>query len=82
MDNIQLNSIHSKFCISVNFFNIKIGRWEPAVEKFILSFTKIEDIIGRISKNDLLFESIVNINITEKFVENIYQSYKQFCNGQ
>jgi hypothetical protein len=32
--NTIVSLIQSKFCLSLNFFNVNIGKWEPFVEKF------------------------------------------------
>ena len=32
----QIQSMHAKLTLSVNFFNVNIGRWEPALEIFRL----------------------------------------------
>ena len=61
----------AKLYLSVNFFNMNMGCWEPFLEKFSFSLLQLEDFQSKMSSLNLNFDSPINMNMTEKLVENI-----------
>lgn len=66
---------HANLTLSVNFFNVNIGRWEPAVEVFRLQLADLKEYDGKHVSQSIIFETPLKINFTEKLVENLYESF-------
>ena len=76
--NLTLCSLTANLKLSINFFNVNMGCWEPFLEKFSFSLVQLEDFQSKMSSLDLKFDSPINMNMTEKLVENIQESYKSW----
>ena len=55
-----------------------MGCWEPFLEKFSFSPVQLEDHKSKMSSLSLNFDSPINMNMTEKLIENIQESYKSW----
>ena len=60
--------------LSINYFNIKIGRWEPFIEKFKFHASVDQDLDSGFQATNIEFKECFNINITDKLIENLYDS--------
>jgi len=63
---------------SVNYFNVRIGRWEPFFEKFDLRLEGRVELEQKVERIEVCLPSLLNVNITEKLVENLYESKKSW----
>ena len=76
--NLTLCSLAAQLRLSVNFFNMNMGCWEPFLERFGFALLQLEDYSSKMSSLDLNFGSPINMNMTEKLVENVQESYKSW----
>ncbi len=60
--------------MSSNFFNVNVGVWEPFIEPFNFKLILKEETIAKIKNVSLTFYTPLNINLTEKLFENLYES--------
>jgi hypothetical protein len=74
----QQSSIETVFKLSLNFFNVNIGMWEPFIEKFQFAITSTQDIIQKKLIMNMVFPEPVNMNFTEKLIENLNESQKSW----
>ena len=75
---LTLCSLATKLRLSVNFFNMNMGCWEPFLERFSFVLLELEDYKSKVSSLDLNFATPINMNMTEKLVENVQESYKSW----
>jgi hypothetical protein len=77
--NEELSFVQAAFKVSLNFFNVNIGRWEPFVEPF--SFELVSNQAKQEQAIQADFSSVINANFTEKLIENLSLSLKswQIC---
>ena len=55
--NLTLCSLAARLQLSVNFFNMNMGCWEPFLEKFSFGLLQLEDFQSKMSSLDLNFDS-------------------------
>lgn len=77
--NEKQNSIQTSLWLSINFFNVIIGRWEPFLEKFNFYANVNQDREFQKESMQLQINSPLNVNLTEKLVENVYESHKSWA---
>ena len=77
--NEKQNSIQTSLWLSINFFNAVIGRWEPFLEKFNFYANVNQDREFQKESIQLQVNSPLNVNLTEKLVENVYESHKSWA---
>lgn len=59
---------------SINFFNVNVGVWEPFVEPFNVKVMVNEEISAQNKNLQCNINTPLNINFTEKLVENLHES--------
>lgn len=65
--------------LSINFFNVNVGVWEPFLEPFqVKMLANQETAHGKNQNIQLNFYSTLNINFTEKLVTNLQESSKSW----
>ena len=74
----QQSSIQTVFKLSLNFFNVNIGMWEPFIEKFHFAVTSTQDVVNKKLIMHMEFPKPVNMNFTEKLIENLNESQKSW----
>ena len=77
--NEKQNSIQASLWLSINFFNAIIGRWEPFMERFNFYANVNQDREFQKESMQLQINSPLNVNLTEKLVENVYESHKSWA---
>lgn len=77
---VQVDSNAKQMCAwtdlktSANFFNVNIGVWEPFIEKFTIKVMMNQEILAKKQNLQFAITTPLNINITEKLLQNIYES--------
>lgn len=67
--------------MSLNFFNVNIGRWEPFVEPFSFELVTNHEVAKQEQTIQADFSTTINANFTEKLIENLSLSLRswQIC---
>ena len=76
--NSQHNSLETKLKISLNFFNVTIGRWEPFIERVQFYANLNQDRTFNKEHFQFKLDTPLKINMTEKLVENAFESNKSW----
>jgi hypothetical protein len=76
--NKQHNSLETDLHLSVNFFNVSIGRWEPFIEKFHFYLNLNQNKTFNKESFQLEIKSPLKVNMTDKLVENAFESNKSW----
>ena len=81
--NHEKSLIQAGFVLSMNFFNVNIGLWEPFIEKFSLDILSNQDFLEKVQNIHIDMPTSVNLNFTEKLIENLNESQKSWkiCQG-
>lgn len=81
---VQMDTNQKQMCLwtdlqmSANFFNVNIGVWEPFIEKFNVKLMVNQEILARKQNIQFMINSPLNINVTEKLIQNIHESSESF----
>ena len=81
---ITMDKNAKQFCIwtdltiSVNFFNVTVGVWEPFIEQFTMNLMTSTEVESNKQNLSVTVATPFNINLTEKLVQNLYESNKSW----
>lgn len=76
--NSIVSLVQGKLKLSLNFFNVNIGKWEPFLEKFLFECVSNKDHQEQEHQVFLDLPSAVNLNVTDRLIENLNESWKSW----
>ena len=75
----------TQFSSAINYYNPEAGEWEPFIETFKIYFSINEDQVNKRRSFQCELPSNILINVTEKLVKNLsdtYKSWQEESNGE
>ena len=68
----------TQFSSAINYYNAEAGEWEPFIETFKIQFSLMEELVNQKKMLQCELPSNLNINITEKLIKNLSDTYKSW----
>eukprot|EP00347_Sterkiella_histriomuscorum_P000566 403375355 len=71
----------TQFSSAINYYNAEAGEWEPFIETFKIHFTIMEEFKNQKRMMQCELPQSLSLNITEKLVKNLSNTYKSWLSS-